>query len=131
MDRLKQDALIDDALKSQPLAPMPRNMTADVMNQIRSVEAKRPTLLTWRDFALSIVIASSIVAVWFTLVNLPPILVAKLRIQGILLYQDFLVNARWLVPAFLFGMAAFLAALTIPSLYKMTVDHRRQTAYRR
>jgi hypothetical protein len=47
-------------------------------------------------------------ALWITLVNLPPILVVKLRIQVILFYQHFLVNA-----------------LTIPSLHKMTMDHRR------
>ncbi len=84
-----------------------------------------PALLTWSDFALSLVIISCMVALWFTLANLPPILVVKLRIQGILLYQQFLVNARWLVPAMLFGMAAVLAAMTIPSLYKMTMDRRR------
>jgi hypothetical protein len=123
--RLKQDTLIEDALKSQPLAPMPRSITADVMSEIQTTEIKRPALLTWSDFALSLVIAASMAALWFSVANLPPILFAKLRIQGILLYQDFLVNARWLVPAGLFGMAALLAALTIPSLYKMTMDHRR------
>jgi hypothetical protein len=123
--RLKQDTLIEDALKSQPLAPMPRSVTADVMSRIRVADAKRPALLTWSDFALSLVIASCIAALWFTYANLPPILVLKLRIQGILLYQHFLVNARWLVPALLFGMAAVLAAVTIPSLYKMTMDYRR------
>jgi hypothetical protein len=123
--RLKQDALIEDALKSQPLAPMPRSLTVDVMSRIQSMDARRPALLTWSDFALSMVIAACMAALWFALVNLPPVLVVKLRIQGILLYQDFLVNARWLVPALLFGTAAVLAALTIPSLYKMTRDHRR------
>ena len=123
--RLKQDAMIEDALKSQPLAPMPRSVTADVMSRIRVADAKRPALLTWSDFALGFVIASCIAALWFSVANLPPILVVKLRIQGILLYQHFLVNARWLVPAVLFGMAAVLAAITIPSLYKMTMDHRR------
>jgi hypothetical protein len=123
--RLKQDALIDDALKSQPLAPMPRSVTADVMRQIRVADVKRPALLTWSDFALSLVITSCIAALWFTFTNLPPILVVKLRIQGILLYQHFLVNARWLVPAVLFGMGAVLAGVTIPFLYKMTMDHRR------
>lgn len=123
--RLKQDALIEDALQSQPLAPMPRSITADVMSQIRSADAKRPALLTWSDFALNLVLTSCIAALWFTLANLPPILVVKLRIQGILLYQHFLVNARWLVPAMLFGLAAVLAAVTIPSLYKMTMDRRR------
>ena len=80
---------------------------------------------TLSDFVLSLVITSCIAALAFTLVNLPPILVIRLRIQGILLYQHFLVNARWLVPAILFGLAAVLAAVTIPSLYKMTVDRER------
>jgi hypothetical protein len=126
MDRhLKQDALIEDALKSRSLAPMPRSVTADVMSRIQVADAKRPALITWSDLGLSFVAASCIAALWFALSNLPPILLAKLRIQGILLYQDFLVNAHWLVPALFFGMAAVLAALTIPSLYKMTMDRRR------
>jgi hypothetical protein len=56
---------------------------------------------------------------WFASQQLPPIWLAKVRIQGILWYQDFLVNARWLVPAMLFSFAALLAALTIPSLIQM------------
>lgn len=115
-NRLKQDARVEDALKSQPLAPMPRNITVDVMARIQTSEAKRPAILTWSDFALSAVITSCIAALWFASQNLPPIMLAKIHIQGILLYQDILVNARWLVPAALFGLAAFLAALTIPYL---------------
>jgi hypothetical protein len=124
MDKqLKQDALIEDALRSQPLAQMPRSITADVMARITTNQ--RPGLITWSDFVLSFVIASCLAALWFAAQNLPPILIAKLRIQGILLYQDFLVNSRWLVPALFFGLAAFLAALTIPTLIRMTVDDRR------
>lgn len=123
--RLKQDALIEDALNSQPLAEMPRSITFDVLARIQTAEAKRPALLTWNDFVLSFVIAACIAALWFTAQNLPPIMLAKIRIQGILLYQDFLVNMRWLVPAIFFGLGAFLAALTIPMLYKMTVERRR------
>ena len=118
-NRLKQDALIEDALTSQPLAPMPRSVTLDVMARIQTAEAKRPAILTWSDFALSSVIAACIAALWFAIQYLPPIYLAKLRITGILLYQDFLVNARWLVPAAMFGLAAFLAALTIPTLLQM------------
>jgi hypothetical protein len=125
MDKhLKQDALIEDALNSQPLAPMPRSITADVMRRIQTTEAKRPALLTWSDFVLSSVIASCIAAIWFASQTLPPILLAKLRIQGILLYQGFLVNSRWLVPTVLFGLAAVLAAITLPTLYQM-MNHRR------
>lgn len=122
-NRLKQDALIEDALKSQPLAPMPRSVTVDVMMRIQ--RGTRPALLAWSDFVLGFVIAACIAALWFASQNLPPILIAKFRIQGILLYQDFLVNARWLVPALFFGLAAFLSALTIPSLIQMTMNRGR------
>ncbi|MEP7137275.1 MAG: hypothetical protein ABI904_20290 [Chloroflexota bacterium] len=125
-NRLKQAVLIEDALNSQPLAPMPRSVTADVMARIQT--NARPAILTWNDFALSAVIAACIAALRFAYQNLPPILIAKIRIQGILLYQDFLVNARWLVPAALFGLAALLAALTIPTLIQMMRSIRSSTA---
>jgi len=120
--RLKQD-VFEEALKSRPLASMPRSITMDVMARIPAKQ--RLTLLTWSDFALSSILAACIAALWFAAQHLPPILVTKLRIQGILLYQDFLVNSRWLAPSLLFGLAALLAAITIPTLLKMTMDHRR------
>ena len=116
-NRLKQDEFIEDALESYPTARMPRSVTFDVMARIQ--KETRPKLVTWSDFVLSLVIALSIGALFFTMQNLPPILVAKIHIQGILLYQDFLVNARWLVPSLLFGGAALLSAMTIPSLLQM------------
>jgi hypothetical protein len=122
-NRLEQDALIEDALKSQPLAPMPRSITANVMSRIQ-VE-KRPALVTWNDFAIALVIALTVGAVFITIQNLPPVAVAKLRIQGILLYQAFIINANWLVPTLLFGLAVLFAGLSIPPLLKMTADRRR------
>ena len=121
--RLNQDALIEDALKSQPLAPMPRSITVDVMARIQ--KDTRPVFITWRDLALSFVIAASAGALWFTAQSLPPILLAKIRIQGILLYHDVLINSRWLIPSAMFGLAALLAALTVPTLLRMTMDQRR------
>ena len=122
-NRLKKDALIEDALTSQPLAPMPRSITVDVMARIQT--NIRPAIITWNDFALSTVIASCIAALWFAYQNLPPIMIAKLRIQGILLYHDFVVNAKWLVPAAMFGIASILAALTIPMLIQMLSDRQK------
>jgi hypothetical protein len=122
-NRLKQDALIEDSLKSYSLAPMPRDITTNVMARIQ--KNTRPAIVTWTDFVLSFVIAACVVALWFATQNLPPLLLAKMRIQGILLYQDFLVNARWLVPAAMFALTALLATLTIPTLIQMTMDPRR------
>lgn len=119
-NRLEQDALIEDALKNVPLAPMPRDITASVMARIQV--DKRPALVTWNDFAIALVIALSIGAIFITVQSLPPIALAKLRIQGILLYQGFIVNARWLVPAIFFGLGALFAGLSIPLLFKMTTN---------
>jgi len=110
----QQNLLIEDALKTFPLVPMPRSITPNVMAHIQT--DTRPTIVTWNDFALSLVIALCIGALFFTVQNLPPVMLAKIRIQGILLYQDFLVNARWLVPSMTFGLASLFAALTVPYL---------------
>ena len=45
--QLKRDELIEDALKSQPFAAMPRNVTLDVMSRIQTINVKRPVILTW------------------------------------------------------------------------------------
>ena len=121
-NRLEQDALIEDALKSQPLAPMPRSITASVMARIR-VEP-RPALVTWNDFAIALVITLTLGALFITVQSLPPVALAKLRIQGILLYQDFIVNARWLVPTLFFGTAALLSGLTLPAVITMTTGNK-------
>ena len=89
----QENALIEDALKNYPLAPMPRSITLNVMARIQ--KDIRPALVTWNDFVLSMVIALCIGALFFTLQSLPPILLAKLRVQEILLYQDFLVFRSW------------------------------------
>ncbi len=101
----QKDALIEDVLKSQSLAPMPRSITPNVMARIQT--NIRPALVTWNDFALSLVIALCIGALFFTMQSLPPILLVKFQIQRILLYQGILVNARWLLPlaGILFGMS--------------------------
>ena len=121
--RLDHNALIEDALQNYPLAPMPRDITANVMARIQT--SQRPALVTWNDFAIALVIALTIGALFITVQNLPPVALAKLRIQGILLYQGFIVNARWLVPALFFGLAALLASFAIPPFLKMTMDGGR------
>ena len=116
----QQDALIEDALNSYPLAPMPRSVTMDVMARIQVDE--RPTLVTWSDFAIALSIALTVGALFIASQNLPPIALAKLRMQWILLYHGFILNARWLVPSIFFGAAALFAGLSIPPLLKMTTN---------
>jgi len=110
----QQDLLIEDALKTFPLAPMPRSITPNVMARIQT--NTRPAIVTLNDFALSLVIAVCIGAILFALQNLPAVAVMEFRKQSILLVQGFLVNARWLVPSMMFGLASLFVALTIPYL---------------
>ena len=111
-----QDAVIEDALHTYPVMPMPRDITVDVMSRIQTLPAPRSFRLTWNDLVLSVVLAVCIGAVWFSLQNLPPLVVAHLRKESILLVQQMIVNARWLIPVLSFGLAGFFAALTIPFL---------------
>jgi len=112
----KQNAILEEALHTYPVAQLPRDITADVMRRRQTAPAPRPFRLTWNDLFLSLVLAVCIGALWFSVQTLPPLVIAQLRKESILLYQQFLVNARWLIPVLSFGLAAFLAALTIPYL---------------
>ena len=112
----KQNAILEEALHTYPVAQLPRDITADVMRRLQTAPAPRPFRLTWNDLFLSLILAVCIGALWFSVQTLPPLVIAQLRKESILLYQQFLVNARWLIPVLSFGLAAFLAALTIPYL---------------
>ena len=112
----KQNEVIEDALHTYPVMPMPRDITVDVMARIQAIPAPRPFRLTWNDLILSTVIAICISALWFSLQNLPPLVIAQIRKESILFSQQMILNARWLIPVLSFGFAAFLVALTFPYL---------------
>jgi hypothetical protein len=112
----KQNAVIEDALHTYPVMPMPRDISADVIARIEILPVPRPFHLTWYDLALGIILSMCLGAIWFSAYNLPPIVMAQMRKESILLYQHIIVNSRWLTPAFSFGLAGFLSTLTIPYL---------------
>jgi len=112
----QRNVVIEDALHTYPAVPMPRDITLDVMSRIQTVPAPRPFRLTWSDFILGLIISICLGAVWFSLQNLPPLAMAQIHKESILLYQRILLNLRWLVPAFSFGFAGLLTLLTIPYL---------------
>jgi hypothetical protein len=109
----ERDAFIEEALQAYPFAAMPRTITAEVIAQIKAVPAPRPFSFSWNDFILALIMSISIGAMWFSINHLPPLLLAQIRKESILFYQYLLVNMRWLIPTFAFGLAAFLSALTL------------------
>jgi hypothetical protein len=125
-DRLipTQNDRIEDALRSYPPASMPRSITGDVMARLQTTPAPR-FQLTRNDMILAVVLTLVFNSIIFGLQFLPGHVVLQIRIQGILAWQAFLVNMRWLLPTLLFGSAAVLAAVIVPILYRMTMDGRR------
>ena len=111
-----QNLVMEDALYTYPVAPMPRDITADVMARIRTIPAQRPFRFTWNDVVLGMIFSLCVGAIWFSVQNLPPIVVAQIRKESILAYQYLLVNARWLIPTVAFALAGLFAALAIPYL---------------
>jgi len=112
----QQNIVIEDALYTYPVAPMPRTVTSNVMARIKTIPTPQPFHLTWQDLVLALIFSACIGAMWFSINNLPPLVVAQIRKESILFYQQLLVNIRWLIPVLSFGLAAFLSALTIPYL---------------
>jgi hypothetical protein len=112
----EQNRILEDALATYPVRPIPRDITSEVMARIQVVPAPQPFRLTWNDLAVAIVLSLCVGALLFSLDHLPPLAAAQLRRDTILLYQQLLVNARWLLPAFLFALAGFFVALTVPYL---------------
>jgi hypothetical protein len=113
-NRLDQDALVEDALNDLPLEPMPRDLVPGVMARVKS--GTRPAIFSWRDLVVGFVVLLAVGALFFAVQNLSPLALAKLRIQGILLYQDLLIHARWLVPAAFIGLTLLLASLALSPL---------------
>ena len=107
---------LETALREYPLARMPHSLTGTVLAQIQ--QTPQPALWTWRDVLIGLVLALSLAALVFASQFLPPVFWVKLQIQGILFYQSLLVNARWLIPTSLFGLAAFISSLTLPTLIR-------------
>ena len=99
----QKDELIESALHDLSFASLPRDLTADVMSRVRITPMPR-FRLEWRDALLSLAIALCILAAWIGIRSLPALVVVQIRIQGILLWQKFLVNAFWLVPSVCFAI---------------------------
>jgi len=112
----QQNIMIEDALHTYPVVPLPHDLASEVMARLQTVPAPRPFRLYWNDFMLAAILSACIGALWFSVDHLPPLLVAQIRKETILLYQHLLVSLRWLIPMLALGLAIFFMVLTIPYL---------------
>jgi hypothetical protein len=96
------DAIIDQALSSEPLAPPPPLLYTLVMRDVR--REPRPSFrLHWLDLALSLFAAGMLLAVWWSLRSLPQLWLDYMRLQA--LYQ---LDKLWYLnfPLLVWGAAA-------------------------
>ena len=93
----EQKLIIEDALRSYPMATMPKSLTELVSARIQTEPVPR-FQFTRSDYVLAVVLSLVLGAILFALQSLPPYALIQIRIQGILLWQSFLVNYRWLLP---------------------------------
>ena len=113
----EQETIIEDALRSYPLAKMPRDVTPSVMSRIGMEPAPR-FQITRTDYLLAIVLTLVIGAILLGIQSLPPIVLLQMRIQGILLWQSFLVNYRWFLPLTSIILGTFLAGIAFYQLLR-------------
>jgi len=113
----EQNLIIEDALRSYPVATMPKSITELVLARIRTQPAPR-FQLTRNDYVLAVVLSLVLGAMLFALQSLPPQALIQIRIQGILLWQSFLVNYRWLVPLTSIMLGASLAGFAFFQLLR-------------
>jgi hypothetical protein len=113
----EQDHLIEDALRSYPLTQLPKDLTETVMARIRNEPAPR-FQITRTDYLLTIVLTLALGGVILGFQFLPPIVLQQMRIQGILLWQSFLVNYRWLLPLISIMLGTFLAGIAVYQLLR-------------
>lgn len=113
----EQDHLIEDALRSYPLAQMSKGITESVMGRIRNEPAPR-FQITRTDFLLAAVFTLVLGGIMLGFQFLPPIALLQMRIQGILLWQSFLVNYRWLLPLTSILLGAILAGIAFHQLWR-------------
>ena len=113
----EQNLVIEDALQSYPLATMPKGITGLVLARIRTEPAPR-FKLTRNDFLLAVALSLVLGAILFGFRSLPPHTLIQIRIQGILLWQSFLVNYRWLVPLTSILLGASLAGFVLVQLLR-------------
>lgn len=111
------DQLVEAALRSYPLVKMPKDITESVMARLYIEPAAR-FQITRTDYFLALVLTLVLGGVILGFQFLPPIVILQLRIQGILIWQSFLINYRWLLPLTSIMLGTLLAGFAFYQLLR-------------
>ena len=86
--------------------------------QVQLLEVWMVFKLTRSDYLLAVALSLVLGAILFGFRSLPPHAFIQIRIQGILLWQSFLVNYRWLVPLTSIMLGSTLAGFAFLQLLR-------------
>jgi hypothetical protein len=116
-------AVVESALQSYPLTKAPAGLYANVMARVQAL----PRLVTvrpkfqfpWLELLVSLILPVMMGMIWLVWLILPPVYLARLRVQGLIVWQQVGLMGQgemlaWLLPLGLllavicFGLAATL-----------------------
>jgi hypothetical protein len=108
----RSSAVVEDALRSMPLAPVPRTLRARVMRRVRSSAAPH-FVFPWLEGALSLMLSALLTVLAYLLISVDPVTVIRLE-QNVRLFLLFPANRAALAAAVpMLGMLGLFLLLTV------------------
>ena len=113
-DERQESALLDDALRTYPLADTPPDFASRVMRRVRAESPAPRFRVTWRDYLISLLIPGTGLGLLLAWSSLPPQTAAYIQTRVVLLWQ-FAQRSRLDWAVFLVGLMllGFLVGMTI------------------
>jgi hypothetical protein len=108
----RSSAVVEDALRSMPLTPVPRTLRARVMRRVRSSAAPH-FVFPWLEGALSLMLSALLTVLAYLLISVDPVTVIRLE-QNVRLFLLFPANRAALAAAVpMLGMLGLFLLLTV------------------
>jgi len=105
------EAMIEDALRTYPLAPAPAHLFPAIMARVHALSARPRFHLTWLDYAISLFAAGMAGLIFLLWWSIPSRLMLNIQVELLLLEQNFNSIYLWL-PVFV-GLIMMMIVLLV------------------
>jgi hypothetical protein len=115
-------AIVEAALQTYPRVQAPSRFAVRVMARVQAKPGRavtRPKFqFPWLELLVSMILAVTVGIVWLVWPILPPVYLAQLRIQGLIMWQQVGLLGRgemlaWLIPLVMLLSAVFLGGAAV------------------
>jgi hypothetical protein len=103
--------IVEDALRSAPLAPVPGTLRSGVMRRVQSLSAAPKFAFPWLEAAISLMLSTLLTGVATLVLELPP--AALLRLQQAFRFFFLLPANRPLIAGTMIGAAMLVLCLLL------------------